>query len=275
MLNSCSNYFDGKNGIKTVYFPNTDKIQQVVEFKNGKRDGPLKEYYKNGNLKIQQYYKNDSLIDSAIFYYENGQPAEIQFLKDHKKEGIWKKFNKNGKVYSEMSYKDDLLDGISSTYTYRSGRLLKRLNYKYGRMKGRQEFYHNNGRPKSVNHFYNGEPGLGTEEWYESGEKVNNDFNILVQEQNKVLLENTLRYFITLENSQPDDEVFVLSDNDTGNVITTLMPLQKKNGNFIWEYTIARGGFIMERLKLGAFRKNKMNNVVIKTITINVSANNY
>jgi len=275
LLYSCCNRFDGKNGIKTVCFSNTEKVQQIIEYKDGKKDGPLKEYYINGNLKVEQYYINDSLRDSSIFYHENGQRNEIQFFKDDKKEGIWKKFNKEGNVYSELSFKDDMLHGTSSTYTYRSGRLLKRLNYQNGRMKGRQEFYHNNGKPKSINYFYNGQPGSGTEEWYESGEMVDNDFKILVQEQNKVLLESTLRYFITLENSKPDDEVFLLSDNDTGHVITTLMPLQKKNGNFIWEYTIARGGFIMERLKLGAFRKTKMGNTFVKTITINVSANNY
>lgn len=34
---SCSDSFDGKNGIKTVKFSGTDKICQTIEYKDGKK----------------------------------------------------------------------------------------------------------------------------------------------------------------------------------------------------------------------------------------------
>jgi antitoxin component YwqK of YwqJK toxin-antitoxin module len=129
LLGSSCNKFDGKDGIKTVYFPESEIVQQIVEYKDGKRIGELKEFYRNGNLKVRQYYKNDSLTDSAFFYYENGNLQYTQYLKDFKKEGTWKKYNEQGKVYEEINFKDDYLDGYTTTYTYRTGRVLQRLHY--------------------------------------------------------------------------------------------------------------------------------------------------
>jgi antitoxin component YwqK of YwqJK toxin-antitoxin module len=274
-LSSCSNKFDGKDGIKTVYFPNTEKIQQVVEFKDGKRIGELKEYYRNGNLKVRQYYKNDTLNDSAFFYHENGNIQYIQYLKNFKKEGTWKKFNEQGKLYEEINFRDDYLEGVSTKYTYRTGRLLQRLNYVSGMKEGKQQFFYNNGKPKAILYYHYDKPAMGTEEWDEQGEKINNDFKIFVREQNKLLLENKLLYFIKLENPKPDDMVFVLTDKDTENYATTVYPLTKVKDEFILEYKVGVGGFIMETIKIGAFRKTDMGNTVIETKAITVSANNF
>ena len=102
-ISSCSNEFNGKDGIKTVYFPNSKLIKQVVGYKNGKRNGSLKEYYRNGNLKINQFYQDDFLTDSCITYYENGNIQLVQFIKDKKKEGAWKKFNEQIQAQSSLS----------------------------------------------------------------------------------------------------------------------------------------------------------------------------
>ena len=185
-LTACSNEFDGKDGIKTVYFPNSKIVKQVVEYKDGKRIGELKEYYRNGTLSIKQRYKNDTLTDTSFFYHENGNLKYIQILKDFKKEGTWKKFNEQGKVYEEINFKDDELNGPSTTYTYRTGRVLKKLNYKEGEMEGKQEYFYNNGKPKMTTVYHNGTQTIGTEEWTESGEKLNTDFKINVIERNGV-----------------------------------------------------------------------------------------
>ncbi|MCW3084931.1 MAG: hypothetical protein JWP12_2297 [Bacteroidetes bacterium] len=272
---SCSNSFDGKNGLNTVHFPNSEKVMMTAEFKNGKRDGELKEYYKNGHLKTHQHYVNDKLDDSSLLYYENGVLGELQYFKDHKREGTWKKFNKEGKVISKVSYKNDRLDGPSASYTYRTLKLQKRLNYRNGLQEGKQELYYDNGKPQSVTYYAADKPCKGTEEWTETGEKINNDFKITVVEENKLLMENRLRYFITLENPQPGDEVCLVSEKDTGNVVTQIEFLREKDGRYLMEYGLAKGGFIMEKIRIGAFRRTGMGNTVIVTKDITVAANNY
>lgn len=274
-LCSCSNKFDGKNGIKTIFFPGTEKVQHIVEYKNGKIDGLMKEFYRNGNSKSIQHFVNDQFTDTSFFFHENGNLSSVKIKINNKKEGCWKQYNDKGKVYKETSYKDDLLDGPSTKYTYRSGRILQRSNFKEGEKDGKQEDYYNNGKIKTVLYYKNNNPCMGTEEWYESGEKVNNDFKITVVEQNRVLLENSLKFFIQLENPQKDDMVFFVSQKDTGRAVTIVYHLKKLGNQFLLEYSIGKGGFIMEKVKLAAFRKTKNGNVTIKTTEFNASANNY
>lgn len=272
---SCSNEFDGSDGIKTVYFPNSEIVKQIVEYKDGKRIGVLKEYYKNGNLRVKQNYKNDTLNDSAFFYHENGKLQYLQILKDFKKEGTWQKFNEQGNVYEEMNFKDDLLHGEVITYTYRSGRLLKRLNYRNGQQEGKQEYFYNNGKQKTITYYHDGNQSIGTEEWTDRGEKIDNDFKINVVERNRLLLENKLSYYITLENPQEDDEVYVMASKDSENFPVKVYPLKRVKDEFVLEYKVNLGGFIMETVKIGAYRKSKMGNLILKTTSITVSANNY
>lgn len=272
---SCSNKFDGKNGIKTEFFPGTKIVQHIVEYKDGEINGLIKEFYRNGNTKSIQHYVKNKFVDTSFFYHENGKSSSIQIKINNKKEGCWKQYNNEGKVYKETCYKDDLLNGTSITYTYRSGRILKRFNFREGRMDGRQEYYYNSGKHRSVLYYKNNQPCLGTEEWYESGQKVDNDFKITVVEQNKILLENSLMFFIQLENPQKDDNVYCVSDKDTGYVVTKIFPLKRIKDQFILDYSIGKGGFVMEKVKLAAFRKTKEGNQIIKTTAINVSVNNY
>ncbi len=272
---SCSPSFDGKNGLNIVHFPNSEKVMMTAEFKDGKRDGELKEYYKNGKLKTHQHYVNDKLEDSSLLYYENGVLGELQYFKDHKREGTWKKFNKEGKVISEINYKNNELDGLSATYTYRTCKLQKRMNYRNGLLDGKQEVYYDNGKPQSITYYAGDHPCKGTQEWSETGEKINHDFKITVVEENKLLMENRLRFFITLENPQPDDRVLLLSEKDTGNLVTELEPLRKVDARYVLEYGLAKGGFLMEKARIGVFRKTGLGNTVIETKDITVAGTNY
>lgn len=275
VLQSCSNKFDGKDGVKTVYFPNSEIVQQVVEYKDGKRIGELKEYYRNGKLKVRQYYKDDRLNDSAFFYHENGNIKYFQYLKDSKKEGTWKKYNEQGKVYEEISFKNDYLDGYTTTYTYRTGHVIQRLHYKDGMKEGKQELFYNNGKPKAILYYHYSKPCVGTEEWDEQGGKINNDFKISIREENKLLLENKLNFFIKLENTKENDEVYLIAEKDPEKMATTVYPLEKVGNEYLLTYNVPPGGFKMETVHIGAFRKTALGNTYIKTKAITVSANNF
>jgi len=274
-LSSCSKSFDGKNGIKTVYYPGTENINQTVEYKDGKKNGYLKEYFENGNIKIIQQFKDDLPVDSAIWYHPNGKIADIQIHKNGLKNGCWKRFNKEGKLFSEINFKNGLLHGQSSVYTFKTLKPIEKFNYVEGDKQGIQQEWHNNGNRKSICYFNNDMPCLGTEEWEENGTKINHDFKISVSEQNKVQLSNKLTYIITIENIQPEDELYEVSLKDTGNVITQIRRIPRENDKFVLGYDVFKGGFVMEKVKLAAYRKTAYGNTVIKTTTFNVSANNF
>jgi antitoxin component YwqK of YwqJK toxin-antitoxin module len=274
-LFSCSDSFDGKNGIKTVKFPGTDKVCQTIEFKDGKKHGVLKEYFENGNLRTVQHFREGKNVDSALFYHLNGKLAAIQIHDKGAKVGCWKKYNEAGKLYSDMCFENDLLNGQVLTYTYKTLHLIERYNFKNGSKHGKQETFYNSGKPKSITNYDNDRLCLGTTEWFENGEEINNDFSINYTEQNKVNLENKLYYVVSLENPDPDDEVFWVSEKDTGMVVSQIQRLQKRGKDFVLEFSVYKGGFVMEKVKLAAYRKTRLGNQMIKTIRFNASANHF
>lgn len=272
---SCSDKFNGKDGVKTVYFPGSLIIEQTIEYKDSVRNGAFKEFYRTGQLKLSQFFVNDSLTDSSLSYYENGNLKAFQYMKNGKREGNWKKFNEQGKVVEETQYQDNLLDGFAMKYTYRSLKLLQKWHYKHGLKDGKQEFFHQNGKPMAVVYFSNNHPCLGTKEWNEQGEEIDNDFTISVREENTLLVNNKLSFYITLSQPREDDEIQVISDKDTSQCPTALYNVLKEKGNFVVEYKVPRGGFVMEQLRLLAIRKTAMGNRFLKTKTVSVAGDNY
>jgi antitoxin component YwqK of YwqJK toxin-antitoxin module len=271
-LISCSTEFDGKNGVKTVHFPNSTLVKQVVNYKDGKRDGFLKEYYRNGNLKIKQFYSNDSLTDSCIAYYENGNLQFIQYLKNGKKEGAWKKFNEQGKLIQEVNYKDDEKDGYAAKYSYRSLQLLEKWYYRKGEREGKQESYYLNGKRKAVIFCYGSAPCVGTEEWDETGKKIDTDFAISAREENKLLLTGKFFIYIKLSDPKPDDEVRIVTDTNSTNCLTTIHNVLRVKDEFVIEYD-SKHGFVAEPVKIAASRKTALGNLLVKTKTIPIVVN--
>jgi uncharacterized protein len=97
---------DKKEGKGYMYFPD-GKIQQIINYKNGKKDGLSKEFDKNGNVITLMEYSNDYLI-----YRDKINRIDSKGLK----QGDWKEFFPNGVIKIEKTFKDDLLHGYYKEY---------------------------------------------------------------------------------------------------------------------------------------------------------------
>jgi antitoxin component YwqK of YwqJK toxin-antitoxin module len=64
------------------YYPVTDEIQLVEKYKNGKRDGDLIQYYKNGFIKEKISYKNGKKNGYHTSYFTNGNIGCIKGYKN-------------------------------------------------------------------------------------------------------------------------------------------------------------------------------------------------
>lgn len=273
LLSSCD---EGKlSETKTIYFANSEQVKQIVEYKNGKKNGSLKEYYRNGNLKAVQRYLNDTLNDTSFFYHENGNRGSIQIYKNNQKTSCWQKYNKSGKLYWEACFKKNDFDGTCLQYSYRNLKLIERLNYKEGQKHGKQESFYNNGKPRSVSYYDKGEALSGTEEWLENGKKLNTDFKIIIQEQNEVLLKNKLSFTISLQNQQEDDKLFEEYSYDSDKNKKFYLPIKKTGNVFVIAFDIPKGGFVMKDVKLLAKRKTSMGNIIMKRSGFVAAANNF
>jgi len=265
----------GDSDVKKIYFPDGKTLRQVIEFKKGKKNGYMKEYYDNGVLKAQHFYINDTLNDTSAFYYKDGRLKSFQFYKNKRKHGCWKEYNKEGKLYSEIFFKDGLLDSTSSVYTYRTGKLLTRVRYKDGIKNGLEEKYYANGKPQYKALYDEGRPCLGTEEWYESGRKIDNDFKVTVIEKNELLLNNHFSYIFQVEGFQEKDRAYTVTPVTKNKSVNGFILLNKTKNGFVLDYTLSKGGYVMDKVYVGIFRTTAFNNTYIKIIPLNVAINHY
>lgn len=136
-----------------------------------------KEYYSNGNKKIEIWYKNKKKhrLDgpAEIFYYENG----------NKKMSRW--YN-NDKSYRMIYYYDN--EDIKEEYWYKEGRLHKKngpavIWYYPNGNKQEEHWYNYNKCYKTLNYYKNGNKRI--EYWYNQNGQFHRDDGPAVIHYNK------------------------------------------------------------------------------------------
>ena len=147
------NYYD--DGILKSEFEKND---------NGQLDGIYREYYENGQLKLECTYKNGQL------------------------EGIAKEYYKNNQLSCEYNFKNGQLDGLCKEY-YESGKIKEEYYCKNGEFEGTYKKYYTNGKEKSEYNYKNGKPE-GTAKEY----RINGDVEV-EYDYKKVNLENIYKKY--------------------------------------------------------------------------------
>ncbi|MBD0833018.1 energy transducer TonB [Aestuariibaculum sediminum] len=138
-------------------------------------DGPYKEYYDNGQLKQEGFYKNDKKIKVWKTYYDNGQLLEVNVNDNNGKfTGMKREYSKEGVILKET--KNDV-EGRLTTYEYdENGTLFCSVEIKEINNKGRfvwsgpYKEYYKNGILKIESHYDNYELNGLWKQFYETGE---------------------------------------------------------------------------------------------------------
>ena len=114
-LASCNSKSDSKGGSaadslkpgeKAVYSEN-GKLHYIIESKDGKTNGRVREYYANGKLYMDAIYKDDHRNGKCTFYFKNGKPFSIGYFINGDKDSIETKYDENGDVLALVPYKKD------------------------------------------------------------------------------------------------------------------------------------------------------------------------
>jgi len=90
-------------GYQTEYFEN-GQISKEGPYKNGKRDGLWKTYYKTGELWSEIYFNNGQPDSNTTAYYPNGKIRYQGFYTKGQKSGTWKLFKEDGSIKELKHY---------------------------------------------------------------------------------------------------------------------------------------------------------------------------
>jgi antitoxin component YwqK of YwqJK toxin-antitoxin module len=106
MLSGCSSK---KEEVITNY-PSGELSRRHIEV-NGKKEGVMTEYYKDGKIKGERLFKNDIQIGKSTFYYPSGKIKEVQYYDEGKITGGDTLFYETGQPEFLRTYTKGLLDG--------------------------------------------------------------------------------------------------------------------------------------------------------------------
>ncbi len=107
-------------GISEIFYSEILKAE-TIEYKNGKRHGLYRKWFKDGTLSFEANYDNGL------------------------QHGIAKSWWKNGNLRSEANYNNGIVNGIQKQW-YKSGNLFKQMTIVDGKEEGLQKAWRENGK---------------------------------------------------------------------------------------------------------------------------------
>ena len=121
------------DGIQTTFF-NNGKISTIKTYKNGKRNGLWKKYYKNGNLK------------SKITFDNNG-----------KENGTHTRYTESGKILSVINYKNGMKHGEDISYHIDSDIIEQKQEYVNDKKHGLKMYNNQKGEIRTKSYYEKGD----------------------------------------------------------------------------------------------------------------------
>lgn len=134
------------DGIYEAYFAVGEELPEFyIPYKKGKAEDKFFEYYANGDVYMEKFFKNGKLhgvekqynFNKSLFseiLYENGLPV-----------GVYKTFYPNGQVKESGQYKNGLYEGAFKTF-YMDGTLQSELTYNKGELENLYRYYDTDGK---------------------------------------------------------------------------------------------------------------------------------
>lgn len=253
---------------KWIYFNDTykNKIAQEGEYKNSKKEGIWKVYYKNGTLKSEITYKENQPIGNIKTYYENGNPQEEGFweknrwlgeyklyydngqLKYHwffdqkgKRTGTQQYFHPNGKLQIEGKWIEGKETGKITEF-YETGQIAKVSDFKNGILDGDVVEYYTDGQTKSKSVYNNGMIDVNQNYAYEHTPKKNENQNNTDSTTNQVIRKFTGTGYYKFLNAKGQIEREGTFEN--GILMDGKRYFYDENGNIIKTMIIKEGRII-------------------------------
>ena len=97
------------------------------------KDGPVVEYYENGQKKIEGHYKNGEQDGLWTQWYENGQKkSEVNFT-NNLQQGLWTMWHENGQKKEEGHFINGSPDGLCTMWD-KDGNKTRVILFKDGEM---------------------------------------------------------------------------------------------------------------------------------------------
>lgn len=114
--------------IEVIQNYGTGEVSRKFITINGKKEGLMTDYYPNGDLKGERWFKNDIQVGKTILYHKNGKIKEVQYFEDGKVHGGDTIFYEDGKPEILVTFNRGIKDGYVRKWS-RDGKLIYEARY--------------------------------------------------------------------------------------------------------------------------------------------------
>jgi antitoxin component YwqK of YwqJK toxin-antitoxin module len=231
------------------YFSN-GKIKTATSAKGDLREGPTRNYDRDGNLLSEVNYVNNTREGIATNYYAL-----------------------TGKVNSTIVYKKGIKEGDEIWY-YESGKPFRVTPYIQAKIDGIQKCYFEDGKIRSEVPYKAGFPGVGLKEYKKDGTLITDYPKLLITQ--KDYLERANKIILTIQLSDSYAQVkFYEGPLDDGKYLSDkLFLIATQAGIAQVDFNVAPGSKINKKIVITANYKTPFGNPLILSKTYNVNAFN-
>ena len=144
-------YLNGKvrHGTHTKWYPSGKHRMFERNYRNDTLDGVYREWYTNGQVKLEAHYANGQLNGPYLKWYSNGQKRLISRCVQNVRVGLYHEFFKNGKPHLEYLFNPlGQPEGKQTRYRM-NGFPISEYTYYLGKLVGKR-FWRNNGMLEPV-----------------------------------------------------------------------------------------------------------------------------
>ncbi|MGB3183119.1 MAG: hypothetical protein WBB45_17130 [Cyclobacteriaceae bacterium] len=235
--------------MRSLFIKDAAKERQKEEEENVNKVVVKIKRRSDGTMKSKIRYKGRIKDGPAEDYYENGKLRTSIEYKDGLRHGEAKLYHKNGKLYRMTEYKDDMKNGLVT-------------------------IYRKDGNVKATIPYKNDEPGIGTQEYYVSGNPKTEYPELKINKINRLKSEG--RYMVEVELSEKDRNAVFYSGKLTdgkyiNNNLVMLETPEKEVG--LLDIYLPPGTMVNETINIIAVAETSMGNpyIVQKEVNINIS----
>ena len=93
-----------------IQYPSGELSSRHTEI-NGKKEGVMTDYYKDGKVKSERMFEADVQTGRSVMYHPNGKIKKVQYFEDGKVHGGDTLFYENGHPEFLRTYNKGVLDG--------------------------------------------------------------------------------------------------------------------------------------------------------------------
>ena len=166
--------YDDNGNFKLIVWYEDGQVKLEEFYKNGEKDGKCTYWYENGEQKSEYNYINGSETGNFIEWYINGNKYRewhsLDFLDGHSKDnGTLTQWDENGQLKSIKYQKDR--GNYELIERYENGQIKTQGSYKKYRKNGKHIEWHKNGQKKSEENYKDGYLEGKSTTWYDNGQK--------------------------------------------------------------------------------------------------------